>query len=542
MNPSSTFEKLWRNSAPYSRACAYLASLLVAATFFYHLAHGSTAYLGLLEDDFYYYLGVADKLVTTGTLTYDGTTLTNGFHPLWLAVLTGLRLLSGGSGAPFFVGLTLIALASMIATYELGRRFAVSLGASAQLGAAIAAVYSVGSARLAACGMECVVAVPLMLWLLTEIARTTVLTPKRAAFLGFVASLAILARLDIAIAVAIAIGGYVLLARPPLSQLWRVFLAFCAGGALVAVYALANLVFFGTPLPVSALAKRLVTVSGFDLGYAWNAAFASYFGPTAGVVLALGTASLLLLLVRRAKQPSAAPQLFTAAVILLFTFAFYFLNALSGWIYFGWYAYPMAPATIAALVMICKAASQLRVPDNVIAGAFAVLAILAPLNGVIYYTQHGPKWSVDDNALLAMSYDLDKHVRNDTGLFAMGAVAGIAAYVINKPVLQLEGIISDRKLVQHVKQQDRLDQVLHEYGVNYLIVSMAGRPMPMVDGCYLVTQPELTWAGRRTAKMSGEICSQPVEHFITQGRHNSWSEFGQLETFVWDLSQTTWRH
>ena len=42
----------------------------------------------LISDDAYYYFSVARNLGTRGMLSADGITLTNGFHPLWLFLIT----------------------------------------------------------------------------------------------------------------------------------------------------------------------------------------------------------------------------------------------------------------------------------------------------------------------------------------------------------------------------------------------------------------------------------------------------------------------
>jgi hypothetical protein len=126
-----------------------------------------------------------------------------------------LRAVCGRFGSTFYIALTLVSVASMIVTYVLGRRFARELGASAPLSSAIAAVYSIGTARLFTAGMEAVLTVPLFLWLLIEVARGGPVTPRRASTLGLMASLVILARLDIAIAVALLLAGFVLFVRPP---------------------------------------------------------------------------------------------------------------------------------------------------------------------------------------------------------------------------------------------------------------------------------------------------------------------------------------
>ncbi len=533
---------LWRQASLYARVAAYLvAALVAAAPVAYHILHHSTAYLGLLEDDHFYYAAVADNLVTLGKLSYDGSTLTNGFHPLWLAVMTLLRWLCGGLGPEFYLALAALSCLSMVASYELGRRFAMTLGTSPRLAAAIAAIYSLGMARLFSTGMECVLAVPFFTWWLLEIAQDRALTPRRAAWLGLIASLAVLARLDIAIAILISIVGYVFLRRPALRTLLRQLLAFAAGGVLVPIYLLANLVFFGVPLPVSALAKRLITAHGISIAYARAVAFTSYYGPTIAIVLPLGALALYQLIRRHPRELATAR--FAAAVTLLFAFAFFLVNAESGWIFFGWYAYPLAPATIVALVCIAQRWGPLLTGAVARqAGQLAVLVLvtLAPAGAVRYYVEHGPNWSIRDNTLLAMSYDLAQHLKKREGVFGMGACAGVAAFVSDKTVVQLEGIITDRNLLQHVKNQDPLQDVLREYHVDYLIVSLVGVPPKLQNRCYLVTQPDAQWAGSRTAKMRGAICAEPVEHFFTEPAGNPWSVFPRVETFVWDVRNAHW--
>jgi hypothetical protein len=509
----------------------------VAAPFLYQLAHRSNAYLGLLEDDYYYYAIIADKLLTLGKLTYDGTTFTNGFHPLWLAVIAALRAGCGRFGPVFYVALTLLACVSMCLTYELSRRFASALGVSKRQSAVIAAIYAFSTARLLADGMECVVAVPLLLWLLIELARERHVTPRRAAMLGFITSLAILGRLDIAIVVPLFIGGY-LLRRPPLTAFARALAAFCGGGALVPLYAVANAVFLGSPFPVSALAKRLITRQGFSLAYARGVALATVYGSTVAIVLPLGLVALWLLIRTDARERPAAR--FAGGLAIVYVFEFFGINALSGWIYFGWYAFPFVPATIAALAFICERWTPLVSGRLQLIGA-TLLVALAPALAVRYSIEHGPRWSVADNGTVAMSYQLADQMRGREGLFAMGAIAGVASYVLDKPVLQAEGLVADRRLLDHVRRQDSLGDVLREYHVDYLVVSLGAGRLERRDGCYLVTQPSAEWAGMRTAKMRGEICAAPIAHFFTRGGAHSWSVFPALETLVWDLRGARWR-
>ena len=533
-----TLEWVAANATTLSRLAAAITSALVAAPFLFHIIAGSRAFLGLFEDDYYYYATIADRLVAQGRLTYDGLTTTNGFHPLWFVGIAALRAVFGRFGDAFYIALTVVAFASMVVTFELGRRFARALGASPALSSGIAAVYAFGTAKLLSNGMECVVAVPLFIWLHLVLANTRVVTPRRALLIGFVASLAILARLDIALFVPLMIVGYVAVARPPIIHAVRVLPAFCAGGILVPLYAAANALIVGTPFPVSALAKRMVTEPGFSLSYARGVAFWTVYGSTVAVVLPLGLLALVLLVRDRPRERSASRMV--GGLSIVYAFGFFGLNALPGWILFSWYAFPLAPALIASLVFICERWRGLLNLRLQLAVA-TIVVILGPALSIRYYIEHGPEWSTSDNTLLALSYDLADRMKDREGLIAMGAIAGVVGYVTEKPILQVEGLVADRRMVEHLRREDHLGDVLREYGADYLVVSLASARPEKRDGCYLVTQPSAEWAGTRTAKMRGEICSEPIAHFFTPASSNPWSQFPTLETLVWDLRTARWK-
>ncbi len=522
------------------RAIAYLAAVLVVAPFVYHLAHHSLAYLGLFEDDYFYYGIIADKLLRLGKLTYDGSTLTNGFHPLWFLVLLLLRAVTGGLNDAFYGLLCVVFVASMVATYELSRAFARTLGAPPALAGAAALLYAVATDVVLSSGMETAVDVPLLLWLFLEVARPAPLVPRRAAWLGLVASVAILGRLDIALVVPLAFLGWALFARPSLRTFARALAAFCAGGLAVPAYAAFNLAVFHTVMPVSAMAKQLVTRFGVNVGYLMAAARWTPYGTTAVPVLAAGVAALVLLARRRARGEGAPrPEaLFAGGLALAFAAIFFAENTLNGWIYFGWYSYPFQPALVAALAFAGMAvapalaeARRARAVPALVAGAMLVAAG----QGAYHFAVYGPLWSVEDNGLLAMSLDLARRMQGRPGTIGMGAIAGFATYLMDDPVVQLEGLVADRAMVEHIRHTDDLVDVLGDYKVDYLVVSLALAKMEKDGDCYTVTQPNAEWAGKRVAKMRGRICSEPIEHFQTLGPDHGWSVFRSLDTYVFDV-------
>ncbi len=65
--------------------CTCLFGVLCARSLLLqHLSVHRTAF----QDDAYYYFLIARHLVSSGKSTFDGITLTNGYHPLWLGILT----------------------------------------------------------------------------------------------------------------------------------------------------------------------------------------------------------------------------------------------------------------------------------------------------------------------------------------------------------------------------------------------------------------------------------------------------------------------
>jgi len=64
-----------------------------------------TLTLKVLPDDAFYYFLTADRISNGQNISFDGVTLSNGYHPLWLFFLVPLYLLPGHS-LPLHLALT----------------------------------------------------------------------------------------------------------------------------------------------------------------------------------------------------------------------------------------------------------------------------------------------------------------------------------------------------------------------------------------------------------------------------------------------------
>jgi len=83
--------------------------------------HAGSGFLAFYEDDSFYYLRIAQQIAAGHHSTFDGTHLTNGYHPLWMLVLVALTLIFG-TGLTFFYALQCVILLGILATYTVAAR------------------------------------------------------------------------------------------------------------------------------------------------------------------------------------------------------------------------------------------------------------------------------------------------------------------------------------------------------------------------------------------------------------------------------------
>jgi hypothetical protein len=176
------------------------------------------------RDDAYYYFKVAQNITEGRGVTFDGINATNGYHPLWLLVCIPVFALARFDLIlPLRVLLVLIAAIHATTVVLL---FRLLRGALSTPIAALAAAYWAFDLRLHFTfyefGLETPLAALALVWLLSSLgafeqqwrtedsARAT----RRIASLGAVATVMVLARLDL-IFVAIAAGAWIVLRGRP---------------------------------------------------------------------------------------------------------------------------------------------------------------------------------------------------------------------------------------------------------------------------------------------------------------------------------------
>ena len=248
-------------------ACEAIAVRLwrVAAT-----TQGPWQVVELVHDDAYYYLTVAANTIESGRTTLDGSTLTNGYQPMWFVLVTLLGLAIGTHAMSFFSGfivmICVIILGSVLAGIPLGKSPNSKVRSALAIGSGLAAITWTDVFFR---GMETVLLLPLVIPMVSLMEREP--NRRTTLYLSGVFALAFLVRLD---ALAL-VPAYVLVVMflDPLvshrlcaprttdtvfrsgwrSQKWL----FIIVGPVVMCYALINVAIYGVPVPVSGLAKGI---------------------------------------------------------------------------------------------------------------------------------------------------------------------------------------------------------------------------------------------------------------------------------------------
>jgi hypothetical protein len=430
---------------------AVIALRLVA----YHMQHGSI----FLEDDAYYYRVIAENLATTGHSTFDGQTLTNGYHPLWLLVMTLQFMLLGSSA------LITVALEVLLAGAGLLFVLVSFRNTSLLFRTLFATLYTLLAWPMVAKGME-VSLLFLGFGLFTHTLIGYVEGRRSAYVLGSTALLCIGARIDSAAFVVPAM----LLAAPSLRHAALSLAPIAIGGA---IYTGVNQYVFGLMVPVSGAIKSLgglqlnaalLAQVGDSLPYPLSAkSIATFANGTLGRPLLL--AVLALFAVPFAPRNRRSLVLATAYVIGLLAYDAKLFFA-SSWVVWPWYGFPAIFGVIAVFVAIDQwiEDSAVSLPTWLQAVASVILI------GLLAAQQYaGSKRSLAAFEPLNRKAALQFSLELDGARVAMGDRAGSFAAAYRGPVTQLEGLVNDREYLKALESNKDIKPLLCARGVSYVL-------------------------------------------------------------------------
>ncbi len=539
MPPSQTPWRLW-----LSRTLTALVVLFVGLASFRPLFSRTPAML-FFEDDFYYYLKVAQNLAHGSGSTFNGIVPTNGYHPLWFLLLTAVSFVTSRPHAILvFAASTLFVC--VIAIYLLTRRLLTLSGVDLLLSSALAVYATAYSMHVLFGGMEVTLTVPLLLLVVLLARSPALLAPSPAlldsrpallapepllsapswppfALLGLAASAMILSRLD-----TLLLAALIFLSALAHQDLRRRItpsaLAALALGLLpVALYFASNLLLFHTLLPISGAAKQLKT-NLLPSSPAWISAYDRPLSQLVNLIPILLAIALLLLPRKRIPErlsTSLSPRLspMERAVFLpVLAFPFLYIALLScrsDWQLWGWYLYPFRSAFCISLVVLLALPVVRTLLSRPVVTVLLALFVLTRLPGL-----HWPTGGRE--AIYEAAVDLQQFASTHPGVYAMGDRSGMVAELIPDPVIQTEGLMMDRTFLDSVRQQQPLLPVLARYHVRYYI-GTTQQPLPP-SGCFNAVEP--FQAGPASPHMRAQLCQPPVATYAHRG----------YTTLVYDLN------
>lgn len=470
---------------------AAVALLPPLAQFGFLIGKGRESWPLLFADDAYYYFGVAMNIASGHGSTFSGLTETNGYHPIWMLVLSGVAAVVRDPHH-FLVAVVVVQSLLWVALVReavlLGRR----LGAEgpAVIGVAALGVLAVITGQLSFSGME---SAPLLVVLLLAVRLIVQIDdddrPAHAELrVGLVLALVCLTRLDAALTAVPLAAVAALRGRATLGLVARRGVRLVGPLAVaIAGYIAASLVVFGTPSPVSGQAKSL----GAPFFNTLPVKQSLQAGQIGGRPLWLGALALVMLAVaialrdRNDSAPGRRLLWCGLAFVAGQAFLFAYLTVATSYPIWAWYHYNSAMVAFCAATLIARSlATRYERPV-----AMACLAIGATFAVVQLPTVYSSNLNHRPEAVETARF-IDDQLPSDAVL-AMGDRAGLVGYLGDRPMLQTEGLMADAQWLHDLESGAASERMAAE-GVEYFLWSgvVAGRPAE-IDGrtCIVLAEP-----------------------------------------------------
>ena len=487
----------------------FLIVVMASAWIFYTPLRHAGRIMPFVEDDFYYYLKVAQNVAAGLGSTFDGITRTNGYHPLYFVVLVFISKFTA-SLVGVFRALWVLWVVAAAATFLLARKVLERPGSGPFLTNALALVFLIPCLHIFCQGMEITLTLPLGLGLLLAFrSRPANWTFWRSVGIGLLAALTVLSRLDAVFLVLLLLIFTLVEPEQRRGIRFRQIGGFAIGGGpLLLAYFVFNRLYFHTWMPVSGTAKQLKsspwpTLTAIESGGLYTAFLAAF----------LVYAAIAFYLLRKRLDPVERPGLAAAAVFPYLQIGV--LSVVSDWPLWGWYFYSLRFALLAGLVLLLALHGSARVSRQALwikAGAYG-LALLLFLR--VHWRKDPQMEAIYDVALQLQAFE-----RSHPGVYAMGGGAGMAGYLLGDPLVQTEGLMMDPGYLLHIRHQDDLLATLRTYGVRYYSVWEILVPVgfdKQRDGkCLLAEEPYNT--GHATLRMRATLCGTPVANIVVSAK------------------------
>jgi 4-amino-4-deoxy-L-arabinose transferase-like glycosyltransferase len=416
-----------------------------------------------VPDDAYYYFVIARNLVSGFGSSFDGTTLTNGYHPLWLALLAPIFKFSQWlipESADFPIHLAL-SLSALLDTLTVGLCFLITrrVTRSSALALLASVLYAFNPYILfqATNGLETALSNLTLAASVLAFMRLADNNPSTSelVLVGALLGATFLARTDNAIFIAMMLVFYVC-SRKSIQRLVHATMMGIIAAVFAAPWLFWNLITFGNPIQTSGRAIPFLmhadlesaplylklarsALGGIEMLLAMGNSSGLGWPLMAILYLALGSAAFLT--ARRRRDTAGGTSALTAEIWPIWAFAgsaFITLgiHACIRWSLRAWYPAPSVLATALLLGGVLPAFLSSR--KRRLAGFPVVVtaAIMFTLFAHVRYSRGYYPWQIE---MQETAYWLRDHSEAGTRIGAFNS--GIYGYYAERPVINLDGVI-----------------------------------------------------------------------------------------------------
>jgi hypothetical protein len=409
------------------------------AVFFVRFFYEDQYQYFFFTDDFFYYLKIAENYSVHGFPTFNGLVETNGFHPLWQYIL----IIASFSPINLLFFVTILQLFSSITSFYFLNMIFREYEIHSNIPSLIITLQVI---LLLRGGMEVIIAIPLLLFFILLVKQ------KKILFSIIIGSFLILSRLDSIFIVLLVYLSY-------LSNINKKLVLYLFFGSLpVLIYLLFNKLNFNHILPVSGAAKQLKS-NLLPVTYGIRSLFAIF-----PAKLLVGGIPILLLLFNIFHLVFYKNRTKIDLILNLFPILFLLHQSIfSGWHLWLWYCYIFIPSTIYFFARVFPKIISVKGKITII--TLRVFILSATLFMVL-------KKNPTTNPGYKQKLNIVNFMEDKDGIVAMGDRAGLIGYLINNPIIHLEGLVMNHKFLDYIKSGN-LYNVFKDYNVDYYITITA---------------------------------------------------------------------
>lgn len=437
-------------------------------------------------DDFYYYLTTAKNFKNFGIVSFDQISLTNGYQPLWFIIILIFKYFINNDLTLNILIIFTIFFLSLLIFFNF-KNYLIQCKYTEEESVFISVLISYLTLFFSKNGMEAALAVFLFSSSILYLNKNIVIF----SFLGF---LTFLSRLEFIFVYLIILSNEVFLKKKILN--YNYILKLSIFPLLLIIYVLVNIYFFNLPFPESGIAKSLTRELKFN-----NHTFSFLMSGSNGMkfislLFYINCIGVLFIFSNKTK-------VFTK-ILLISVLIFFLSNSLrSPWPLWTWHFIFLAISTPLLLNDLLNYSNK------------KLFKFLTGCISIFFLSSYFYLFQKDINAksdhILNLANQINSYYQfSDNKIFAMGDMAGKTSYLLNKKLIQLEGLVSGKNMINNIKSERNLCSVLKEYKVDVYLASRIERKDSVIN----LREPSLK--SKNIKRMKGTINSQPNKVFKSE--------------------------